>query len=115
MENCATIFSTVSLRRYCHCRTFPNYFFFSIVCCFLFLGIFGDIAYSLVGDQSKNFNIDAETGVITVQNSTFLDRERQTEISFSVMASDKAPVTTRRSTVVPVSEIICSLNPVSPF
>lgn len=73
---------------------------------YVFLGIFGDIAYSLVGDQSKNFNIDAETGVITVLNSTFLDRERQTEISFSVMASDKAPVTTRRSTVVPVSEII---------
>lgn len=67
-----------------------------------FLGAFGDISYSLVGDQSKHFNIDAESGVITVQNSSYLDRERQKEISFAVMASDKAPVTTRRSTVVPV-------------
>lgn len=69
---------------------------------FFFAGLFGDITYSLVGDHSKHFDITPDTGVITVENSTFLDRERITEASFSVVAADKAPITTRRSTVVPV-------------
>lgn len=66
------------------------------------LGAFGGITYSLVGDQSKHFTIDSETGVVIVKNSTYLDRERQSEILFSVVAADKAPVTSRRSAVVPV-------------
>lgn len=83
-----------------------KHFLFHFSCYFVSSeGPFGDIMYSLVGDQSKYFSIDADTGVITVLNSTYLDRERQPEISFSVMATDKAPVTTRRSTVVPVRKL----------
>lgn len=65
--------------------------------------IFGNLTYSLIGDNSKNFNIDAVTGVITVANSTFLDRERLPEASFSAVATDKAPISTRRSSIVPVN------------
>lgn len=68
----------------------------------MFAGLFGDITYSLVGDQSKHFDITPDTGIITVVNRTFLDRELMAETSFSVVASDKAPITTRRSTIVPV-------------
>lgn len=68
-------------------------------------GIFGNLTYSLIGDSSKNFNIDAVNGVITVVNSTFLDRERLPEASFSAVATDKAPVSTRRSSIVPVIQL----------
>lgn len=61
------------------------------------------MTYSLIGEHGKNFNIDSISGVITVQNSSFLDRERLAEASFSIMATDKAPITTRRSSIVPVN------------
>lgn len=63
---------------------------------------FGDVTYALVGDHSKHFSIDSISGTITVQNSTFLDRERQTEATFSVVGADKAPISSRRSAIVPV-------------
>lgn len=76
---------------------------FYCLCFAIFVGSFGNLTYSLTGDQSKNFYIDTLNGAITVQNSSFLDRERLGESSFSVMAIDKAPITTRRSAVVPVT------------
>lgn len=69
---------------------------------FLPTGIFGNVTYTLIGDQSSNFNIDSISGAITVQNSSFLDRERLPEASFSAMAVDKAPIATRHSAIVPV-------------
>lgn len=69
----------------------------------LIAGIFGEIVYSLVGEQSKYFSIEPDTGIIMVANSSFLDRERQSEVSLSAVASDKAPITTRKSTAVPAS------------
>lgn len=78
---------------------FHGFFFFVIY----FLGIFGNVTYALIGDHSNNFNIDMISGAITVQNSSFLDRERMAEISFSAVAIDKAPITTRHSAIVPVS------------
>lgn len=75
-------------------QSFPSFFYVA--------GIFGNLTYSLIGDYSKHFNIDAVTGVITVANSTFLDRERLAEASFSAVATDKAPIATRRSSIVPV-------------
>lgn len=77
---------------------------------FLLVDVFGDIAYTLVGDHSKHFNIDSISGTITVQNTTFLDRERQSEASFSVVAADKAPITTRRSAVVPVRNALIAMK-----
>lgn len=69
----------------------------------LFIGMFGNVTYALVGDYSVNFNVDSISGTITVQNSTFLDRERLPEASFSAIAVDKAPITTRHSAIVPVN------------
>lgn len=65
--------------------------------------MFGNVTYGLIGDHSVNFNVDSISGSITVQNSSFLDRERMPEASFSAVAVDKAPVTTRHSVIVPVS------------
>lgn len=65
-------------------------------------GIFGDIKYSIVGEESTLFSIDAETGVITV-NTDDLDREKRKEIFITVVASDKAPLTLRRSSTASVN------------
>ena len=43
-----------------------------------------------------------ETGEITVGGATVLDREVIPEITISVMASDNAPINSRRTTSVPV-------------
>lgn len=78
-----------------------NAFIVSIIW-LLFVGVFGDITYSLVGEQSKNFQIEQDSGIIIVLNSTVLDRETYSEISLTGIASDKGPVTTRKSSAVPV-------------
>lgn len=65
--------------------------------------MFGNITYALVGDYGINFNVDPISGSITVQNSSFFDRERLPEASFSAIAVDKAPITTRHSAIVPVN------------
>lgn len=65
-------------------------------------GVFGEITYSLVGEQSKNFQIEQDSGIIIVLNSTVLDRETYSEISLTGIASDKGAVTTRKSSAVPV-------------
>lgn len=70
---------------------------------FVISGAFGDITYSLMGDHSKHFTIDSITGTIYVQNSSFLDHEKQSEATFSAVAIDRAPITMRRSAVVPVN------------
>ncbi|XP_058810290.1 cadherin-87A isoform X2 [Phymastichus coffea] len=61
-------------------------------------GSFGEVTYSLIGDHVADFNIDHETGEITVAAATVLDREFIPEITVSVMANDKAPLSSRRST-----------------
>lgn len=68
----------------------------------IYIGLFGEITYSLVGEQSKHFFIDPDTGIITVLNSTFLDREQISDISLTGVASDKAPITMKKSTTIPV-------------
>ncbi|KAK0157779.1 hypothetical protein PV328_011474 [Microctonus aethiopoides] len=65
-------------------------------------GIFGDVNYSLIGEHASDFNIGHETGEITVGGATVLDREETPEIMITVMASDNAPLNSRRSTTVPV-------------
>lgn len=71
--------------------------------------------YSLVGDQSSYFNIDQDTGVITVLSPEALDREREPELSLTAVASDKAPLTTRRSPTVPVHIKILDINDNDPI
>jgi hypothetical protein len=69
----------------------------------IFAGIFGQISYTLVGEGSENYFVDTETGQITVLNTAALDREVQSEVSLTGVAQDRAPLTIRRSSTVPVS------------
>lgn len=79
----------------------------------LVAGLFGEITYSLVGDQSKNFQIEQDSGIIIVLNSTVLDRETYSEISLTGIASDKGPITTRKSNAVPVCFILLDIRSIS--
>ncbi|KAG4077206.1 hypothetical protein HA402_016193 [Bradysia odoriphaga] len=78
-------------------------------------GAFGEISYALVGEQSKNFQIEQDTGIIIVLNSTVLDRETYSEISLTGIASDKGAVTSRKSSAVPISIIVLDVNDNSPI
>ncbi|XP_058466683.1 cadherin-87A isoform X2 [Malaya genurostris] len=78
------------------------------------LGPYGEIYYTLVGDHSAHFAIDPDTGVITVRNSTALDRERESEIGLTAIAADRAPDVIRRSTTAPVSIKVLDENDNAP-
>lgn len=78
------------------------------------LGTFGEISYSLVGEKSSNFYVEPDTGTIIVQNNSALDREVDEEIVLTAVATDRAPITTRRSTTVPVHLKIVDQNDNSP-
>ncbi|XP_074032325.1 cadherin 87A [Leptinotarsa decemlineata] len=71
---------------------------------------YGEISYELIGEHSKNFAIDNETGYITVANSNFLDHEQINETVIQVVASDGAPRNARRSVSVPVNIKINDIN-----
>nr|OXU29140.1 hypothetical protein TSAR_006401 [Trichomalopsis sarcophagae] len=73
-------------------------------------GPFGEVTYSLIGEHASDFNIGHETGEITVGGATVLDREIIPEITISVMASDNAPMNSRRSTSVPVVIKLVDVN-----
>ncbi|XP_037922792.1 cadherin-87A [Hermetia illucens] len=62
------------------------------------LGNYGDIFYTLVGKDSKNFLMAPDTGILTVANNTFLDRETVSMITLSVVATDKAPMNPKTTT-----------------
>lgn len=66
-------------------------------------GDFGKITYSLIGEHSTDFHIDAQTGEITVANTGLLDREVISDLTIQVLASDGAPLNTKRTISVPVS------------
>lgn len=73
-------------------------------------GLFGQVSYSLIGEHASDFNIGHETGEITVGAATVLDREETPEITVTVMASDGAPLNSRRTTTVPVVINIVDVN-----
>ncbi|XP_012283433.1 cadherin-87A [Orussus abietinus] len=73
-------------------------------------GPFGEVSYSLIGEHASDFNIGHETGEITVGSATVLDREIMPEITITVMASDGAPVNSRRSSSVPVHIQLVDVN-----
>lgn len=69
-----------------------------------FIGDFGSIKYSLLGEQSQQFEIDEKSGEIFVSESAQIDREKQSEIVLSVVATDQGlPVEGRRSTTANVN------------
>ncbi|RZF35066.1 hypothetical protein LSTR_LSTR009658 [Laodelphax striatellus] len=77
-------------------------------------GVFGEVAYSLIGEHSSEFSIDSETGEITVARSTALDREERDDVTLQVMASDGAPNDIKRTTAVPVSIKLLDVNDNAP-
>lgn len=66
-------------------------------------GLFGELQYALQGEEARNFHVDADTGVVTVANAEWLDRERRGGVQLTAVAQDKAPITTRKMAAVPVS------------
>jgi len=77
------------------------------------VGVFGEITYTLIGENNKYFSIDAYTGNVMVANSSILDREQIKELTLSVVAQDKAPAAVQKSATATVSKItynICTLN-----
>jgi hypothetical protein len=76
-----------------------------------FAGDFGAIKYSLLGEQSQHFEIDEKTGEIFVSDSEALDREKQSEITLSVVATDQGEsVEGRRSTTANVVLKVWDVN-----
>ena len=67
------------------------------------LGAFGEITYSLIGENNKYFSIDSYTGNIMVADSSVLDREKVKQITLTAVAKDKAPLTVQKSTTAAVS------------
>ena len=78
------------------------------------VGEFGRVTYALTGEHSENFNIDLETGEITVKNSKFLDHEILNETTIQVVAADGAPGNLKRTNSLPVSINIRDVNDNAP-
>lgn len=68
------------------------------------VGAFGELTYTLIGENNKYFSIDAYTGNVMVANASILDREQLKELTLSVVAQDKAPATVQKSATATVSE-----------
>ncbi|XP_053605342.1 cadherin-87A isoform X2 [Plodia interpunctella] len=77
-------------------------------------GEFGEVTYSLTGALSHLFTINPNTGVITIAENADIDRENITDIWLRAVASDNAPILTRRSTSVPVHIKVLDINDNTP-
>uniref|UniRef100_B3P4D8 GG17179 n=1 Tax=Drosophila erecta TaxID=7220 RepID=B3P4D8_DROER len=74
------------------------------------VGVFGEITYTLIGENNKYFSIDAYTGNVMVANSTILDREQIKELTLSVVAQDKAPAAVQKSATATIHINILDVN-----
>ncbi|XP_041988772.1 cadherin-87A [Aricia agestis] len=73
-------------------------------------GEYGQVKYSLSGDQASLFVVDADSGVVTVAEGTDIDRETTTDVWFRVVATDHAPPQLAKSASVPVHVKIKDIN-----
>ncbi|XP_025413054.1 cadherin-87A isoform X2 [Sipha flava] len=62
-------------------------------------GLFGLVHYSIIGD-TFGFIIDQDTGMVKVNDSSFLDREITSELMLTIQAKDEAPPGLTKSSVV---------------
>ncbi|XP_022160935.1 cadherin-87A isoform X1 [Myzus persicae] len=53
-------------------------------------GLFGLVHYSIIGNK-YGFIIDQDTGIVKVNDSSFLDREETSEFTLTIQAKDEAP------------------------
>lgn len=69
------------------------------------------VEYSLLGEQSQHFEIDEKTGEIFVAEAADIDREKQSEITLSAVATDQGfPIENRRSTTANVVVKVWDVN-----
>ncbi|KAL5273464.1 hypothetical protein ACFFRR_000290 [Megaselia abdita] len=73
-------------------------------------GAYGEITYSLVGENHNYFMIDSYTGSIMISNSSVLDHELISEIVLTVVAKDKAPENIQRSTIATIYINVLDVN-----
>ncbi|XP_070137828.1 cadherin-87A [Drosophila bipectinata] len=78
------------------------------------VGVFGEITYTLIGENNKYFSIDAYTGNVMVANSSILDHEQIKELTLSVVAQDKAPATVQKSATATIHINILDVNDNAP-
>ncbi|KAM7364223.1 cadherin 87A isoform 3-T5 [Cochliomyia hominivorax] len=78
------------------------------------LGAFGEITYSLIGENNKYFTIDSYTGNIMVADSSILDREKVKQITLTAVAKDKAPLTVQKSTTAAIYLNVLDVNDNAP-
>lgn len=79
------------------------------------IGSFGEINYSLIGENSKYFSIDSYTGNIIVGDSNILDYEKINRITLTAVVHDKAPETVSKSSTAAVYINILDLNDNAPI
>lgn len=73
-------------------------------------GAYGEITYSLVGENHNHFIIDSYTGSIMISNSSILDHELVSEIVLTVVAKDKAPENIQRSAIATIYINVLDVN-----
>uniref|UniRef100_A0A1I8MKU3 Cadherin domain-containing protein n=1 Tax=Musca domestica TaxID=7370 RepID=A0A1I8MKU3_MUSDO len=78
------------------------------------LGAFGEVTYSLIGENNKYFTIDSYTGNIMVSNSSILDREKVKQLTLTAVAKDKAPTTVQKSTSAAIYLNVLDVNDNAP-
>ncbi|XP_030078648.1 cadherin-87A [Drosophila hydei] len=78
------------------------------------VGAFGELTYTLIGENNKYFTIDAYTGNVMVANASILDREQLKELTLSVVAQDKAPATVQKSATATIHINILDVNDNAP-
>ncbi|XP_001989490.2 cadherin-87A [Drosophila grimshawi] len=78
------------------------------------VGAFGELTYTLIGENNKYFSIDAYTGNVMVANASILDREQLKELTLSVVAQDKAPATVQKSATATIHINILDVNDNAP-
>lgn len=69
------------------------------------IGVFGEIRYSISGEQAELFTMDVITGELKVASGAIIDREVMDDIWLQAMAVDNAPVAVRKTASVPVSSL----------
>ncbi|XP_037950631.1 cadherin-87A [Teleopsis dalmanni] len=77
--------------------------------------VFGEITYSLIGENNKYFSIDAYTGSIMVADSTILDREKISLITLTAVAQDKAPATVQKTATAVIFINVLDVNDNAPI
>ena len=76
-------------------------------------GNFGQVSYSVTGDNAEFFQINA-SGTVSVRNHVGLDRERTPTLTLLVAASNQFPSVSHRITIVPVEIVLSDENDNAP-